>query len=97
MRKLLFATILLFCVSGCDAPQEAKDLVRDKHAQLYVYVERLQSTDTSKRPTQEQTEQMIKALLKDMESLDKLLNNWKKDSSMKEVHVNGNNGSVEYE
>lgn len=86
MKKILITLCFVF-ICSCDAPQQAKDIVRDKHAQFYVWMERVNNPDATKRPTQDQNEQMLRAVLKDYESLDKLLNNWKENTAMKEVQL----------
>lgn len=88
MKKILLVFIIL--LSGCDAPPAAKQIVRDKHAQMYVWVQRINSSDATKHPTPEQNAEMLRAVLKDMESLDKLINNWKKSPVMDETNLKGN-------
>ncbi len=85
MKRFLMVVVLLVCIPGCKMPEEAKDLVKDKHAQLYVLSQRIDSTDN--KPTREQLEATVKALAKDMESLDKLINNWKPSTAMQEVNA----------
>lgn len=87
MVRLMLLAVLFIC--GC-VPDSAKRLVQDKHAQLYVYTRRIDNIDPTKHPTPSQNEEMIKALSKDMESLDKILNNWKPNSTMKEADLDGN-------
>lgn len=88
MKKILCLFVICL-LAGCDAPQDAKTLVKDKHAQLYVFVQRINDKDESKHPTPAQMADMLRASLKDMESLDKLLNDWKKSGTMSEVDTNG--------
>ncbi len=90
-----FILIVVLLVSGCDAPPEAKSLVHDKHAQLYVWVQRIDSPNPAMRPTNEQNAEMIKAILKDFESLDKVINNWKKNSTIDEVDLHGNDATFD--
>jgi hypothetical protein len=89
MKKLITLGLLVCFLSGCCATREIRDQVRDKHAILYVYVQRMSDPDIAKRPTPGQNEQMIKLTLKDFESLDKVLNNWKPNSAIPEVDPSG--------
>lgn len=88
MRKLSVYIVLILSLSGC-VSRPAKVLVRDKHAQLHVWVQRINDPDPLKRPTPEQNEEMLRAVLKDMESLDRILNNWKPSSVMEEANLDG--------
>jgi len=85
MKKVLLIFLLL-AISGC-VSREVKNRVRDKHAVLYVYVGRMNSPDKNRRPMPQENEEMVKASLKDMESLDKVINNWKPSPVMKEVDL----------
>jgi hypothetical protein len=79
MRKILIAVFLVCGLCSCDAPRAAKDLVRNKHAQTYVLSKRLQDEDKSNDPSEEQLKDFVINTAKDWESLDKLLNDWKKE------------------
>lgn len=73
--RYLWAVLIFFCITGCTR-QEVKDIVRDKHALLYVFCKRFDNPDPAKRPTYEECESMLRATLKDYESFDKAFNNW---------------------
>ena len=100
MKKYTWAAIcttvaIIMAISiGCDAPQDAKNTVKDKHAQLYVFIKHMNDPDVSKHPTQAEEEAMLKACLKDMESLDILLNSWTPNSSMPSVTIDGKDSNV---
>lgn len=79
MKKLL--VVLVIFAAGC-VPSEAKRNVRNKHAELYVYVKRLDDPDPTKRPTKEENETMIRSIAKDYESFDMMMNNWKPNPAM---------------
>ena len=74
---------LIGCLSGC-VPAEAKAKVRNKHAELFSYVKRIDDPDPAKKPTQEQNEIIIRSIAKDFESFDRMFNNWKPSSIMGE-------------
>lgn len=90
MKKLV-AVFMLICLSGC-VSRSVKDNIRDKHAVLYVYTKRINNPDQNRRPTQQENEAVIKAMLKDIESLDRVLNNWKPTITIPEVDIEGNSG-----
>ena len=71
-------------ICGCGPSQKVKDMIRDEHAQLYVYVKKFKDPDQMKRPTQDQNERLIKANLKNSESRDKEFNGWVPSSTMEE-------------
>ena len=90
MKKLIFIVpILLF--SGCArqvSPETAEE-IRNKHAESYVFAQRLNDTDPQKRPNDAQKDMFIKAAAKDYESLDREVNNWQPSSGMKTLDLNG--------
>lgn len=88
MRKII-ACLVLVTLCGCGASRSVRNLVRDKHVQMYVYVQRLNDPDQTKRPTPEQNVEMIKLTLKDMESLDRILNNWKENATLSTIDLDG--------
>ena len=81
-----FIPIIILVIAGC-VPAEAKSKVREKHAELYVYVKRINDPDESKRPTKEQNEILIRSIAKDFESFDRMFNNWKPSSVMDESSI----------
>jgi hypothetical protein len=83
------AVLLVFGIGGCDAPEAAKELIQAKHVELYVFLQRMNNPDPAQRPTQQQMADVITAFAKDTESLDILVNNWKPDSGMSQVDLNG--------
>jgi hypothetical protein len=91
MRKILIPILFIFILTGCNK-EEVKTLIRTKHAQAYVFIERLNNPDVTKRPTDAEKDEFIKACAKDYESLDRVINNWKSTggSAMKPVDVDGN-------
>jgi hypothetical protein len=83
--KKIGAILLLVFVAGCGAPKAVRDSIKDKHAQLYSYVKRIDDTEPKNDPTPEQNKEMIRACALDYESLDKILNNWKPSANMGET------------
>jgi hypothetical protein len=86
MKKIL-AILLLISVAGCGAPKVVRESIKDKHAQLYSYVKRMDDVDTKNDPTPEQNKEMVRACALDYESLDKILNNWKPSTNMGETSL----------
>lgn len=93
--QVVLAVFLVFGLGGCDAPPAAKELVQAKHVELYIFVQRINDPDPTKRPTPDQMKDVITAMAKDMESMDSLLNNWKPDSGMSRVDINGKVSDVQ--
>ena len=91
MKRIMLALVCLSVImSGCTARQ-IKDNARRKHVESYVFVERLNDPNVSKRPTQEEKDVFIKASAKDYESYDIYFNHWKPTpGTMKKVDVDGN-------
>jgi PBP1b-binding outer membrane lipoprotein LpoB len=83
--KKIGAILLLVFVAGCGTSKAVRVSVKDKHAQLYSYVKRMDDADPSNDPTPEQNKSMIRACALDFESLDKILNNWKPSTNMGET------------
>lgn len=78
-----------FILVGCDK-KEVKDLIRNKHAESYIFVQRVNNPDPSKRPSPQEMTAFINAAAKDYESMDIYINNWKPDPTMSAVDMNGN-------
>jgi hypothetical protein len=87
MRKILILSLLFIC-AGCGVPRQAKDVVRNKHAQAYILANRINDDDPSNDPTYEQLKTMATSTAKDWESMDRLLNNWKPEE-IKSVDIDG--------
>lgn len=90
MRKLLLVIPLVFLV-GCarSVSPGTADGIRNKHAESYVFAQRLNDADPQKRPTEAQKDMFIKSAAKDYESFDREVNNWKPTSGMKSLDLNG--------
>ncbi len=80
-------------LTGCIS-REIRDEVRFKHAEMYVFVDRLNSNDQTRHPTQQQEEDMLRANLKDFESYDRILNGWNPTVILPEVNINGKPGNI---
>lgn len=93
MKKFAAVALVLLLVTGC-TPRSGKDQVRNKHAQLYVWVQRINDPDEKKHPTPAQNEDMLRSCLKDFESLDRMMNNWKPASEMPAVDLNGKPSTI---
>lgn len=90
MRKLILI-IPIILLSGCArrvSPETAEE-IRNKHAESYVFAQRLNDQDQQKRPTDAQKDMFIKAAAKDYESFDREVNNWQPSSGMKTLDLNG--------
>lgn len=86
MRRCL---ILLFLIcAGCGAPRQARDIVRNKHAQSYILAQRINDDDPTNDPTLKQLKTFMTSTAKDWESMDRLLNNWK-PAEIKSVDIDG--------
>lgn len=83
-KLLLFLMVLSLSFTGCRANREVKEEVRNKHAELYSYIKRIDDKDKSNDPTPEQNTQMLRSCLVDFESVDKVLNNWKPSTVLPE-------------
>lgn len=88
MRKIL-AVALVVLFAGCDTPPEAKQQIMSKHAEFYVFTQRMHDPDPANRPTPAQMQMMIETATKDVESLDRIVNGWKPDDAMKSVDFKG--------
>jgi pectin methylesterase-like acyl-CoA thioesterase len=84
--KIILALSLLV-LTGCQSAQ-MKSMVREKHAQVYVFVERM--NDPNRRPTEADKDIFIKATLRDYESYDMIINNWRPSPVMESVDADGN-------
>lgn len=91
MRKLLFVLPALVLLTGCPrhVSPETADEIRNKHAESYVFAQRLNDQDPQKRPTDAQKDLFIKAAAKDYESLDREVNHWQPSSGIKAIDMNG--------
>lgn len=82
MRRSFFVFCFLLVpvlFLGCNK-KEIGQLIAGKHAQSYVFIQRMNDQDITKRPTNEEMTIFINAAGKDYESLDIYFNNWKPDS-----------------
>lgn len=77
---LLLVGFCLLPLVGC-VSREARDQVRNKHAEYFVISQRLTDNDPANDPTPEELKELTKSAAKDWESMDRIINNWKpKDS-----------------
>ena len=88
MRKVLIV-LTIIALTGCRASREARDLVRQKHAETYVLAKRLNDPDPKNQPTNDQKDVILKITAKDWESMDRILNNWKPSNGMKSIDDEG--------
>lgn len=89
MKKIILLCLCLL-VCGCSKiPRRTNDEIRRKHVVLKVLVDRISNQDNTRKPTKEELEDTVKLCLKDYESLDRLLNNWKPTIEMPEVDMEG--------